>query len=199
MLIRVSYLLLIVAIAIAAFLFLRVSRDDADASPTFTGVDRCAVCHTSVNAGRQFDIWRNSAHANAFRTLRSDSAVQYIRSHGDSVASCMTCHTTIGREAFVDTERHLVEEGVGCERCHGAGSRYSYFDVMRDRAAFKTNGGVVGVLDDCHQCHAPDPATSDRHCPFQTSAFNADSAWIRIHHPVSDRVGTPDTVPELRP
>lgn len=198
MLIRISYLLLIATIAIAAFLLVRMSRDLSDESATFTGSQRCSACHSSVNAGRQWSIWSTSAHADAFNALESDSARTYLRSHGDSIATCLGCHTTIGREALAESESTLVTEGVGCERCHGAGSRYAFYDVMRDRAAFALNGGAAGSLDDCFGCHASDPSRSERHCPFQHTPFNADSAWAEIRHPVYERAQKPDTVQELR-
>ena len=199
MLIRISYLLLIATIAIAAFLLVRMNRDDVEASPAFTGTERCAACHSSTNAGRQFEIWRQSAHAEAFTVLSSDSAVQHLRTSGDSLASCVGCHTTLGHPALASVDEPLLTEGVGCERCHGAGSRYAFYDVMRDRSAFTANGGVAGSLDDCYQCHAADPATADRHCPFQRSPFDADTAWLAIRHPVNARAPKPDTVHELRP
>jgi hypothetical protein len=71
--------------------------------------------------------------------------------------------------------------------------------VMRERTAFTANGGAAGSLEDCYQCHAADPATADRHCPFQRSPFIADSAWSAIRHPVNARAQKPDTVQELRP
>jgi hypothetical protein len=198
MLIRISYLLLIATIAIAAFLLVRMSRDMSDESASFTGSERCGACHSSVNAGRQMGLWRNSAHARAFKALESDSAKRYLQTHGLTTSTCLGCHTTIGREALAGSEFTFIAEGVGCERCHGAGSRYAFYDVMRDRTAFTANGGVAGSLDDCYQCHAADPAKSERHCPFQLSPFIADSAWAAIRHPVNERAPKPDTVKELR-
>jgi hypothetical protein len=199
MLIRVSYLLLLAAIAIAVFIVVQLNRDDANETSLYTGAHRCAVCHTSASAGRQVAAWRQSAHDDAYTALVSDSAQRYIRANGASIESCLRCHTTIGRNALSDHELPLVAEGVGCERCHGPGSRYSYYNVMRDRAAFAANGGVVGSLEDCYQCHAADPTTDSTRCPFQLAAFNADTAWLAIRHPVNDRAPKPDTVQELRP
>lgn len=198
MLIRISYLLLIATIALAAFLLVRMSRDLGDESATFTGAQRCAACHSSINAGRQFAIWRNSAHADAYNALQSDSARAYLRANNASIGDCVGCHTTMGREALAEGEAAIVVEGVGCERCHGAGSRYGYYDVMRERAAFTANGGAAGSLQDCYGCHAADPARTERHCPFQRSPFIADSAWTAIAHPVNERAPKPDTVQELR-
>lgn len=198
MLIRISYLLLIATIAIAAYLLVRMSRGIGDESATFTGSERCRACHSSVNAGRQWAIWSSSDHADAYNALESDSARAYLATRGDSIASCLGCHTTIGRAALAETEAALVAEGVGCERCHGAGSRYAYFDVMRERLSFTANGGAAGSLRDCYGCHAADPARSDRHCPFQHTPFNADSAWTAIRHPVNERAPKPDTLRELR-
>ena len=198
MLIRLSYLFLILTLAIAAFLVVHFFQSDADRSAYFTGVDRCAACHTASSSGAQIGIWRAGPHASAYEVLLSDSARAYLSNHNDSLASCLPCHTTLGRPAFNEGEEALMRQGVSCERCHGAGSEYAYYDIMRDRAAFLAHGGVVGTLDDCTQCHAASLATSEHHCPFQLQDFVADSAWQRIRHPVPQDAVKPDTVLELR-
>lgn len=199
MLIRISYLLLIVAIAIAAYLLVRLSRDSEGPAAAFVGVERCATCHTSIAAGRQYPIWSASAHASAWKALQSDSARRLIARPAGSIDSCIGCHTSLGRRAVVRGEDTLVSEGVGCERCHGPGSRYALYNVMTDRAAFTANGGVAGSLQDCYGCHAAAPGPAVRHCPFQTKPFMADSAWQSIRHPVNRKGRDQDTVKDLRP
>jgi hypothetical protein len=197
MLTRFSYLFLILTLAISAFLFVNFTRKDSENSATFLGVGRCRVCHEAVSSGNQFGRWLESPHSQAFAALASDSAVAYVKSHGGSSRSCFGCHTTLGRPGLSEVEHALNKEGVGCERCHGAGSRYSYFNVMKDHPAFLSNGGVSGALQDCYQCHARSLQAEGSHCPFQTADFLADSAWVRIRHSMPEQA-EPDTVLYIR-
>lgn len=198
MLTRFSYLFLICTFAIAAFLFVHFNRQESQNTPSYLGAQRCRVCHESVSSGDQFARWLESPHSQAFAVLESDSAKRYIQANGGSSNSCIGCHTTLGRHALTEMEERLNKEGVGCERCHGAGSAYAFFNVMRDRPAFLAAGGIVGSLDDCYQCHAREINSEAPHCPFQTTGFVADSAWGRIRHPVPDIQLQPDTVLDLR-
>jgi hypothetical protein len=198
MLIRVSYLLLILTIAIAAFLVVHFSQQRSEQIAAFTGVERCAVCHAAESAGAQIAIWQRSQHARAYQAVLSDAAKGYLKEHHDSIAPCLACHTTLGRSAYNRREETVNAQGVGCERCHGTGSVYAYYNIMRERTAFVANGGVVGSLKDCSQCHAADLAKMPGHCPFQMKNFNADSGWAQIRHPIPRNLPKPDTVLELR-
>ncbi len=198
MLTRFSYLFLICTFAIAAFLFVHFNRQESRQTPSYIGVDRCRVCHESASSGDQFAQWLDSPHSQAFAVLESDSARAFIQANGGSNSGCITCHSTLGHPAMTEAEQLLNKEGVGCERCHGAGSAYAFFNVMRDHPAFLAAGGVVGSLDDCYQCHARDLSAETPHCPFQRTNFIADSAWARISHPVPDVQLRPDTLLDLR-
>ena len=35
----------------------------------YVGVTMCSVCHKTEKQGKQFDIWKSSGHASAFKTL----------------------------------------------------------------------------------------------------------------------------------
>jgi hypothetical protein len=39
----------------------------------YVGVKTCKSCHQTRRDGRQYDIWRNSKHAGAFKTLSTQS------------------------------------------------------------------------------------------------------------------------------
>lgn len=197
MLNRFTYIFLLGLLAMLAFLYIHYSRMSTEGPQQFTSVERCRVCHEAASAGAQFKIWQRSPHAAAYTILESDSARAYLSRTKLSVDSCLACHTTLGRPAANDLEMRLVAEGVGCERCHGPGSNYSYYNTMREPATFKGHGGVAGSLDDCYQCHAASVGPDTRHCPFQTTAFNADTAWKQIAHPVKNDP-LPDTVLKLR-
>jgi hypothetical protein len=197
MLLRFSYLFLLIAAAIGAFFYVYFTRQ-SDHTPAYVGSERCAVCHSQASIGAQSRRWQSSPHAHADTALTSDSAMALIAAASDGPASCLHCHTTIGRAAQGPFEQTMQHEGVGCERCHGPGSRYAVYNVMLDSGAFRARGGVRGSLQDCYQCHARDLATGTKHCPFQKADFNADSAWARIKHPVLRQTSVPDTVIQLR-
>jgi hypothetical protein len=197
MLLRFSYLFILIALAIGAFFYVYFTRQD-DRTPLHVGVERCRVCHEPASAGAQFGIWRSGPHSRAFTALQSDTARTIIASTKEGIDACLPCHTTLGRGAHNRFEQELNAEGVGCERCHGPGSKYAYYNVMRDSTAFLTSGGVTGSLRDCRQCHTDDLATTPAHRTLRLASFDADSAWARIRHNVPPKPTQPDTVIQLR-
>ncbi len=197
MLLRFSYLFILIALAIGAFFYVYFTRQD-DRTPVHVGVARCRVCHEPASAGAQFKIWRSGPHSHAFATLQTDSARAIIASIKEGIESCYPCHTTLGRSPHNSFEQELNAEGVGCERCHGPGSKYAYYNMMRDSNAFLANGGVRGSLRDCKQCHTDDLPTSPAHRTLRLSSFDADSAWERIRHTIAPKPSQPDTVLQLR-
>lgn len=198
MLIRLSYIFLLCALAIGALLYVSFRRGGNGGPPGYTSSQRCRVCHEAASSGAQFVIWSRGPHAHAYTALGSDTAQSYLRTTGAAVTGCLRCHTTLGRNAYNRDEVRLNAEGVGCERCHGAGARYTTYNVMKDREAFVDRGGIVGTLRDCYTCHVADPARDAHHCPFQTEPFHADSAWALIRHDIPKIQGRPDTVLQLR-
>lgn len=81
--------------------------------PTYAGSERCVVCHEQA-----FAVWAKSGHAHAFQTL--------IANQQDYNPECLPCHT-IGynhRGGFVSPQATPALINVGCEACHGPGSRH---------------------------------------------------------------------------
>lgn len=197
---RLSILLFTAALGIIVGLAVHFA-DDRQVLNTYTGTEYCGGCHASTAAGEIVQVWASTPHARAASVLESDTARAYLREQNIDIASCYKCHTTLGRTGLNSKETEINAEGVGCERCHGAGSEYSQTSIMKDRYAFEKSGGSPGSLENCYSCHASDPA-NDPHCPFQTDSFDAMEAWPAIAHPVkasrsySDSVGVgirPDT------
>lgn len=193
MLSRISYLLWFTALAIAVYLFIHFSRGDSQAQSAYLGATRCQPCHESQRIGNQYGIWMQSDHSRAFLALQSDSAREFMTRTNTTSDSCISCHSTLGRTGVGDAERAIDSEGVGCERCHGPGSKYAFFNVMQDKSAFTSNSGVIGSMQDCYDCHARSIGSDARRCPFQTTDFNADSAWTKIRHAVPASAHTTDT------
>ena len=83
------------------------------AEPTYVGSERCAGCHDQA-----FAVWAKSRHARAFQTL--------VANQQDFNPKCIGCHA-IGyqkRSGYVDPKATPTLINVGCESCHGPGSRH---------------------------------------------------------------------------
>lgn len=146
----------------------KMGRLEERASGDFTGAAACGECHRGPDHGHQYDVWRRSPHARAWAVLATPRAAQLAQEMqvaGDPqrAAACLKCHA-VGAQ---------VDEGVGCESCHGAGKRYSTDAIMRDPAAARAAGLKRGSLEDCNGCHNA----------AHGKPFDAAKAWKQIAHP----------------
>ena len=94
------------------------------------GSKTCKTCHT-----KSYKHWQHSPHAKAMGTLTRPYE-----------AECVQCHATAKQSGPPPTDLagYLVEEGVGCESCHGPGD-----------AHVKAGGGTENIEklgDDCPVC-----------------------------------------------
>lgn len=133
------------------------SFSDPPDRPTWTGSAACAACHPGI-----YEDWKATAHAHAMATLVE-------RDHADD-PECVRCHTvgwmatdrggwTRRASSFQTREKTPGLGDVGCEACHGPGSRHVADPAARD--AF----GPVGApwsedrmwrrpgADRCRACH----------------------------------------------
>lgn len=106
-----------------------------DASDTHLGVSECAggPCHGSARplGGRvhqnEHTIWsRARRHASAYELLRGELAASISRHLGlregaHSSPLCLGCHADHAKRR---AETHHLEDGVGCEACHGGAERW---------------------------------------------------------------------------
>lgn len=189
----IAYFIFIGFIVLLLF-FLKNALEPKEVPVMITGSDKCGECHQLQSLGNQNNVWKNSGHSASFRSLTTDKAKDYASKNnlGDPAQNeaCLKCHTTAG--FLKDTEKqpsYKVEEGVGCESCHGAGSKYSPSEIMKDEALFKREGGVVGDEATCLECHSKtankEKILKDDSCPFQDEDFNYKSAWEKIKHPLN--------------
>ncbi len=143
-----------------------------------TGSARCGMCHRSKQIGNQYGTWKSGPHAAAFRTLQTEQARKLGRrqgvEHPEADMACLKCHTTAGALARDTLTGKLVDEGVGCESCHGAGSRYSELSVMQDRKKAIIKGLNPGSLSDCLNCH-------NGECPA-ARPMDPAAGWNKIGH-----------------
>jgi len=100
----------------------------------YLGTETCISCHRA-----QYDQWQTTQHAHAFATLQ--------RVQKDATPECVQCHV-VGYQrptGFANATATGKLMNVGCESCHGYGTRHEMFA--------KTGGKVAEAV--CITCHTP--------------------------------------------
>ena len=151
---------------------------------SFVGVDDCGTCHKTEKQGKQLDIWKNSKHAQAFKTLQTEQADKIAKDLGHETPAvqteaCLKCHASgYNVDKALLGKKFKIEDGVQCETCHGAGSNYKSLKVMKSREEAIANGLVVheNLENFCISCHNPESPTYVE--------FKLEEMWDKIKHPV---------------
>lgn len=150
---------------------------------SFIGVDACGTCHKTEKQGKQLDIWKNSKHSQAFKTLQTKEADKIAADLGHTTAAaktdaCLKCHVS-GNDVDKSLlgEKFKMEDGVQCETCHGPGSNYKSLKVMKSKEEAIANGLMVHekVEDFCTSCHNAESPTYVE--------FKYEEMWAKIQHP----------------
>ena len=153
----------------------------------FVGAAKCRTCHRKAEAGEQWQKWEEGPHAKAFMALASDEAKAIAAERGidnpQESGECLQCHVTaFGVATELLTDKYSVEDGVGCESCHGAGGNYYKKSTMISITAGEIEGASVGLMrpDEatCTGCH------NDKSPTFK--GFNFEEASAKIAHPIPD-------------
>lgn len=178
--------LVLLAVVFASYLIAQASSKQHQ----YVGVDRCKTCHKTEKQGKQASIWEASQHAQAYATLKSDEAVKIAKEKGiakapHEAAECLKCHASaynlVGDTTLVGS-KFVVEHGVQCETCHGAGGSYRTKKIMESREESIKNGmNPILVADGtaeklCRTCHNEESPTF--------KGFNFEEEWKKIAHPV---------------
>lgn len=163
--------ILLVLLGMLAALFVLYMEARA-AVPSYIGVKACSKCHKKKKEGEQLGIWKKSEHAKAYRTLAGEKAKKQAAQLGvagdpQQAAACLVCHTTaFGAPANRLKKRFKMEDGVQCETCHGAGSKYKKKKTMKliskergpDKKGDSPTAGKTGLVipdeNTCKTCHA---------------------------------------------
>ena len=131
---------------------------------TYTGNSTCGMCHKIV-----YDHWSNTKHGTSYNTLAS-KGYQYD-------PECIKCHTTGNGyiSGFLNYEKNNNLINVGCESCHGAGSRH--INCVTE---------PYGLTDEsnCLVCH------DSEHSP----KFQFKEYWEKIEHPEEVLKKIPNTL-----
>jgi hypothetical protein len=104
----------------------------------FTGNEKCRKCHSWSS----FRFRRKDKHAHAFEPI--------VKKGREYDPECVECHTVgFGYTAgFITPDRTPTLENVGCENCHGPGSKHI-------EEPFKDKYGEV-KREMCETCHNPE-------------------------------------------
>ncbi len=124
----------------------------AKGGPSFVGSEACRSCHV-----KEFETWEKSLHAEAYRTLQITG--------NDRDPECVGCHVVgLNHESgFTPVQETPSMASVGCESCHGAGSKH----LADPYSAYKSEGEKA-----CLTCHNPG------HSP----KFSFAEYWEKIKH-----------------
>ena len=170
-----------------------VGADEGAEAPKaqYIGVEACGKCHKRDSTGNQLAKWQEAKHSKAYATLASPEALKLAKERGiadpQKDGSCLKCHVTAygvdpslippapeGKKGFV------VEDGVQCESCHGAGSLYKKRKVMKDREASVAAGMLIPDEKVCTQCHNEESPSF--------KAFNYEEMRKKTEHPNPKRL-----------
>ena len=146
----------IISFAIVILAFVMVFGETGNHK--FVGVDKCKTCHKLAKYGDQNAIWEKSKHANAYATLASEESKKIAKEMGiddpQKSEKCLTCHVTAYGVADEMKEASFkMEEGVGCEACHGAGADYKKMSIMKNREKAVAAGLLIPDEKTCLNCH----------------------------------------------
>jgi len=124
----------------------------AKGGASFVGTESCKTCHQ-----REYDKWTTTLHAQAYKTLQ--------KTGNDRDPDCVSCHVVgLSHESgFTSIQERPQMAAVGCESCHGAGSKH-----LADPYAEYKSGGETA----CLTCHSPS------HSP----KFSFADYWKKVAH-----------------
>jgi nitrate/TMAO reductase-like tetraheme cytochrome c subunit len=157
------------------------------AEPKYMGVAKCKTCHKMEKRGDQYTKWLESKHAKAFETLASEKAMEFAKAKGiedpQKNEACVKCHVTAyGLDASRYGEKYTMEEGVGCETCHGPGEFYAKASLKSPKKWREDPEGmheklvkaglIAPTAETCIQCH------NDESPAYKEFKFEEFSAMI---------------------
>jgi len=157
---------------------------------SFVGVEACGMCHKTDKQGKQLDIWKNSKHSKAFKTLQTGKADSIAAKLGHKTSAaqteaCLKCHTSGSNvDKALLGEKFKIEDGVQCETCHNAGSEYKKLQTMKDHAKsvaagvadFSAEGAIEKLCIECHNEKSPN-----------YKGFDFAARWAEIEHNCPDK------------
>ncbi len=148
---------------------------------SYVGAKSCGlgkICHKNDEKGNQFGKWSEGVHARAFETLKGEEALKMAKEQGLEAApheagECLTCHATgLGKAGGYEVlsadfianpenakavKKNNSKANVGCESCHGPGSKYKSKKTMEGIFSGAIDPATVGLIKPdkavCITCH----------------------------------------------
>lgn len=147
----------------------------------FVGSAKCGECHDA-----EYEIWEQTPHAHGTDSIVNPPERRGLARHFDP--ECLSCHVTGWRpqqfqpyvSGYEDLESSKHLHGVGCEDCHGPGSRHVAVESgeleaskqMRDQLRRSMQLPLAKAQDHCVECHDSDNSPD----------FKFDDYWPQIEH-----------------
>lgn len=162
-------------------LFFHPSNGDCEDTIKYLGVGSCASsnCHGQVTGSATSNVLRNEfstwykfdQHAQGYKSLLSEESkrIAYHLGLGEPHREklCLDCHAT---NAKLTGERFSLEDGVGCESCHGASEGWLKSHVEANATHEKNVQNGLRDLADlqvraslCASCHFGDDSKEVTH------------------------------------
>ena len=171
-----------------------VAEDDA---PTYVGSDACKKCHF-----KEHRYWKKTSKFDAVATLKptteADDAALFAKKTAAKLdpakdystdATCLACHTTgygkmggFPADGKGDLATSMAQ--VGCESCHGPGSKYvahKTAELEANKDAKFTFEGLKGFglvqpnAEVCATCH------NDKNPANPAEAFDFEKTKVLVH------------------
>lgn len=179
-----SQKIFIILILMFSPLFFCQNKDTDKKPNSYVGVEICSMCHKSEKAGKQFDIWKSTKHSQAYKALLTPKADSIALARGYKTPAvkteeCMNCHTTgYKADPALIGAKYNIEDGIQCETCHGPGSNYKSFSIMKNKDLAVENGLMMhsNLESFCVKCH------NDKSPTYVKQDFNV--MWEKIKHPI---------------
>ena len=135
----------------------RVPVPPPQGEKSYVGGAACAACHEEEDK-----FWHTTPHASAYATLAKD--------HKEFNLECVGCHVTGYERPGGSTVTHVSRlKDVGCEVCHGPGSRHAAEPARRDLIVRAPPRSLCAS-----ECHHP---------PHVKDDWSVERAWAGILGP----------------
>jgi YVTN family beta-propeller protein len=181
------------AACMAVWIFIVAGRTHADETtkrPVFVGSAQCAKCHQGAGFGYQQCLMLLAAHSKAYATLALPESKEIARLSGipqepQQAAMCLGCHATgSDAEEWEKDDTFHVEDGVQCEKCHGAGSEYMEEKIMTNPEAARAAGLLMPQKSDCMNCHK---VKGSHVAVLKVKKYDVDEAWEVLKHATPEK------------
>jgi hypothetical protein len=148
----------------------------------YIGNIKCKMCHNSPKKGKIWDTWSKTKHAAAFTTLANEESKAIGKKmeieDPQKDGKCLKCHVSGYGQPTGD--KYSMEEGVGCEGCHGPGEHYWSMKVMKDKKQALENGLVEPDEKLCATCHNEESPT------YKPMKFKEAYKMVEHHPPKAE-------------